>query len=144
MTDSKTTDTNTIDPKTVAHRYIDLWNERASERRREILSQNWADDAKYVDPLMSGDGREGVDALIAGSAAALSGFQISADRRAQRIRRPRPLLLGTGSRWRRQPDQGHGLRRAQGRPHPQYHRIPRSGPTGRLRGCEQKAATDQA
>ena len=34
-------------------------------RRREILSQHWTADAKYVDPLMSGDGLEGVDALIA-------------------------------------------------------------------------------
>ena len=54
------------DHKTVAHRYIDLWNERAPARRREMLAANWTADAKYVDPLMSGDGHEGVDALIAG------------------------------------------------------------------------------
>jgi hypothetical protein len=59
-TDAKT------DPKTIASRYINLWNERAADRRREILKQNWTDDAKYVDPLMSGDGHDGVDALIAG------------------------------------------------------------------------------
>jgi hypothetical protein len=62
----KTTDSKTTDPKTIARRYINLWNERAPDRRREILSQNWTDDAKYVDPLMSGDGHDGVDALIAG------------------------------------------------------------------------------
>jgi hypothetical protein len=54
------------DVLTVARRYIDLWNERTPSRRREILSQNWADDAKYIDPLMSGDGHDGVDALISG------------------------------------------------------------------------------
>ena len=27
------------DHKTVAHRYIDLWNERAPARRREMLDQ---------------------------------------------------------------------------------------------------------
>jgi hypothetical protein len=54
------------DVKTIAARYIDLWNERTPARRREILSQNWARDARYVDPLMSGDGHDGVDALIAG------------------------------------------------------------------------------
>ena len=54
------------DAKTIASRYIDLWNERAPARRREILSQNWAKDARYVDPLMSGDGHDGVEALIAG------------------------------------------------------------------------------
>ncbi len=61
MTDPKTTD-----PRTIASRYISLWNERAADRRREILQQSWTDDAKYVDPLMSGDGHDGVDALIAG------------------------------------------------------------------------------
>jgi hypothetical protein len=54
------------DVNAVASRYIDLWNERTPSRRREILSQHWADDARYIDPLMSGDGRDGVDALIAG------------------------------------------------------------------------------
>jgi hypothetical protein len=54
------------DYKTVAHRYIELWNERIPQRRREMLAANWTADAKYVDPLMSGDGRDGVDALIAG------------------------------------------------------------------------------
>jgi hypothetical protein len=54
------------DHKTVATRYIDLWNERTPSRRREILNQNWTSDARYVDPLMSGDGHDGVDALVAG------------------------------------------------------------------------------
>ena len=54
------------DHKTVASRYIDLWNERAPQRRREMLGANWTADARYVDPLMSGDGHAGVDALIAG------------------------------------------------------------------------------
>jgi hypothetical protein len=38
-------------------------------RRREILGQHWTADANYVDPLMSGDGLEGVDALIADESA---------------------------------------------------------------------------
>jgi hypothetical protein len=54
------------DPKTIAVSYIHLWNERAADRRRELLKANWTDDATYVDPLMKGDGRDGVDALIAG------------------------------------------------------------------------------
>lgn len=54
------------DPTTVAHRYIELWNERAPNRRREILNESWTADAIYVDPLMRGDGHDGVDALIAG------------------------------------------------------------------------------
>ena len=54
------------DHVTIARRYIDLWNERAAGRRRELLSENWTADASYVDPLMKGDGHDGVDALIAG------------------------------------------------------------------------------
>ena len=54
------------DHTTIAHRYIELWNERTPSRRREMLATNWTSDARYVDPLMSGDGHDGVDALIAG------------------------------------------------------------------------------
>src|SRR5215468_8595476 len=50
----------------VARRYIALWNEKTPSRRREMLASDWTADAKYVDPLMSGDGHEGIDALIAG------------------------------------------------------------------------------
>ncbi len=54
------------DVNTIATSYIELWNERTPSRRREMLATNWTADAKYVDPLMSGDGHDGVDALIAG------------------------------------------------------------------------------
>jgi hypothetical protein len=54
------------DHTTIARHYIDLWNERTPSRRREMLATNWTSDARYVDPLMSGDGHDGVDALIAG------------------------------------------------------------------------------
>jgi SnoaL-like domain len=54
------------DINSIARRYIELWNERMPSRRREMLSEDWTADAKYVDPLMSGDGHDGVDALIAG------------------------------------------------------------------------------
>lgn len=54
------------DVNTIARNYIDLWNERTPGRRREMLAANWTSDARYVDPLMSGDGYDRVDALIAG------------------------------------------------------------------------------
>ena len=50
----------------IARRYIELWNERTPGRRRALLSQSWTADASYVDPLMRGDGLDGVDALISG------------------------------------------------------------------------------
>ena len=65
------------DVQTIARRYIDLWNERTPARRREILAANWAKDARYVDPLMSGDGHDGVDALIAGVQQRFPDFKFS-------------------------------------------------------------------
>ena len=34
------------DHKTIANRYIDLWNERDAQRRREMLAANWTTDAR--------------------------------------------------------------------------------------------------
>jgi hypothetical protein len=65
------------DIQKVAHRYIDLWNERAANRRREMLETNWTRDAKYIDPLMSGDGHDGVEALIAGVQQRFPDFRFS-------------------------------------------------------------------
>jgi len=61
-----TKESNMTDVNTIARNYIDLWNERAPGRRREMLAANWTSDARYVDPLMSGAGHDGVDALISG------------------------------------------------------------------------------
>jgi hypothetical protein len=34
------------DAKTIATRYIELWNERNPQRRRDLLAGNWTDDAR--------------------------------------------------------------------------------------------------
>jgi hypothetical protein len=65
------------DINSIAQGYIDLWNERTPSRRREILATNWTSDARYVDPLMSGDGLDGVDALIAGVQQKFPDFKFS-------------------------------------------------------------------
>jgi hypothetical protein len=59
-------ESNMTDHIAIAHCYIDLWNERTPSRRRELLSETWTADASYVDPLMKGDGPDGIDALISG------------------------------------------------------------------------------
>lgn len=51
--------TNLID------RYIATWNEADGERRRALIAGTWTDDASYLDPMLQGDGREGIDAMIA-------------------------------------------------------------------------------
>ena len=44
--------------------YIATWNENEPERRRELVVRAFSEDASYVDPLMSGEGVEGIDAMI--------------------------------------------------------------------------------
>ncbi len=50
--------TSTIDT------YIAAWNEPAADRRRDLVAQTWADDGTYLDPLMSGEGADGIAAMI--------------------------------------------------------------------------------
>lgn len=50
---------------TVVDRYIATWNERDPEARRALVAKTFADDAEYLDPLMSGRGGEQIDAMIA-------------------------------------------------------------------------------
>jgi SnoaL-like domain len=55
------------DITTTVHNYIAAWNETTPEERRAIIAETFADDASYLDPLQSGSGREGIDAMIAGA-----------------------------------------------------------------------------
>jgi hypothetical protein len=65
------------DPKSVAARYLDAWNEADADRRARLLREHWADDARYVDPLMRGDGLQQIDALIAAVHARFPGFRFA-------------------------------------------------------------------
>jgi hypothetical protein len=51
--------------QTILDTYIEMWNETDPARRRELVSQTLTDDATYLDPLMSGEGSEQIDAMIA-------------------------------------------------------------------------------
>jgi hypothetical protein len=46
--------------------YIAVWNETDAERRRALIARTWSETASYVDPLMQGDGRAGIDAMVRG------------------------------------------------------------------------------
>ena len=48
-----------------AENYIALWNEPDAARRETLLTEGWAEDATYVDPLMQGQGRAQIGGLIA-------------------------------------------------------------------------------
>src|SRR5271168_214188 len=62
-----------ITPQTIAEEYLAVWNEDDGMRRRRMLDDGWAGDARYVDPLMTGQGREGVAAMIEAARAQFPG-----------------------------------------------------------------------
>ena len=65
------------DPKSVATRYLDAWNEGDGDRRARLLREHWTDDARYVDPLMRGDGLQQIDALMAAVHERFPGFRFA-------------------------------------------------------------------
>ncbi|SDQ96489.1 SnoaL-like domain-containing protein [Rhizobiales bacterium GAS191] len=46
-------------------RYFAMWNETDAERRRDLIARTWTEDASYVDPMLEGEGRDGIDAMVA-------------------------------------------------------------------------------
>jgi hypothetical protein len=64
MTDTMTR--TEVDPADVADRYLAAWNERDADKRRALIAALWAEDAAFRDPIMAGDGRAEIDAVIAG------------------------------------------------------------------------------
>ena len=59
----------------VIDRYIAIWNETDPNRRRELIAQTWTEDASYLDPLMGGEGRDGVDAMVEGIQVQFPGYR---------------------------------------------------------------------
>jgi len=60
-------------PLAVAQAYLALWNEADDSRRRAALAEGWTPDARYADPIMTGEGRDGIAAMIAGARAQFPG-----------------------------------------------------------------------
>ena len=60
--------------------YIAAWNETDADRRRALVADAFADDASYVDPLMTGEGTDGIAAMIGGAQQQFPGhrFELSA------------------------------------------------------------------
>ena len=49
----------------LADRYIDLWNAHDSALRTDLVERTFSEDGTYRDPLLTGDGRSGIEAMIA-------------------------------------------------------------------------------
>jgi hypothetical protein len=61
----------------LAKSYIACWNETDPARRRSLIAETWTSDASYVDPMMKGEGREGIDAMIGAVQQKYPGFRFS-------------------------------------------------------------------
>ncbi|HUP08485.1 MAG TPA: nuclear transport factor 2 family protein [Caldimonas sp.] len=66
-----------MNPQDVARTYIDTWNATDPARRTRLLQSGWNERARYVDPLMSGDGHEQIDRLVAGVHERFPGFRFA-------------------------------------------------------------------
>jgi SnoaL-like domain len=62
---------------TVVQSYIAMWNETEPARRRELVAETVTDDARYLDPLMSGAGVDGISEMIAGAQAQFPGHRFT-------------------------------------------------------------------
>jgi SnoaL-like domain len=65
------------DIASTVERYIAMWNETDGERRRALVAETVVDDASYVDPLMTGDGIDGIDAMIAAAQSQFPGHRFT-------------------------------------------------------------------
>jgi hypothetical protein len=63
----------------VVETYIASWNEGDAERRRELVGATFADDARYLDPLMSGSGIDGIADMIGAAQAQFPGHRFELD-----------------------------------------------------------------
>ena len=98
------------DLNTIAHNYITAWNESDAARRKALLEAAFTSDVSYRDPVMQGDGHDGIAALIDGVQQRFAGFRFSLkgqpDGFADRIRSGLPAI----SPLRGEIDRHNGLR----------------------------------
>ena len=65
------------DLDTIARNYIAAWNETDPARREALLETAFAADVHYHDPIMQGDGWDGITALIDGVQQRFPGFRFA-------------------------------------------------------------------
>jgi hypothetical protein len=63
------------DIDTIVATYIAMWNETDPSRRRELVAETIAADGTYLDPIMDGEGIDGIDAMIAAAQGQFPGHR---------------------------------------------------------------------
>ena len=59
----------------VIDQYIAAWNETDPATRRELIARTWTEDGRYLDPLMSGEGHDGIDSMISAVQTQFLGYR---------------------------------------------------------------------
>ena len=65
------------DALSIARSYLQVWNETDAARRAELLGSTFHDDARYVDPMMKGEGAEQIGTLVAAVHERFPGFRFT-------------------------------------------------------------------
>ncbi len=63
----------------IAQNYIAAWNETDAAARRTLITRTFTEGTAYVDPMMSGDGHDGIEAMISGVQSKFPGFRFTLD-----------------------------------------------------------------
>jgi hypothetical protein len=63
------------DVNTLVDDYISAWNEADADRRRATVREVFSSDATYLDPVMQGEGHDGLDAMIAAARGRFPGHR---------------------------------------------------------------------
>ena len=65
-------------PHAVAERYLATWNEADDTRREALVAALWSPQGRYADPLMSGQGHDGIARMIAAARTQFPGLVFTA------------------------------------------------------------------
>jgi hypothetical protein len=71
------TATHAVSATRIAERYLAAWNEGNADRRIGLVAEAFAADASYLDPMMQGEGHEGISAMIGAALAHFPGHSFS-------------------------------------------------------------------
>ena len=55
------------DTDALVNNYIAMWNATDPHRRRELVARTVTENARYLDPVMDGEGIDGISGMIAGA-----------------------------------------------------------------------------
>ena len=61
-------------PQAIADHYLAVWNAAEPELRDRLLAQAWNLQARYVDPMMRGEGHDGISTMIAQARSQFPGY----------------------------------------------------------------------